>query len=63
MPYLLLLLLIFINFFIYGSGAAEASEYEKQKNFWVAMYIVLALTHLLAFYRYLNFLNEVKKSY
>lgn len=56
LPYLLLMVVILVDFFINGSGASSQIAYQKHKNLWIGSYIVLGSIHLFLFSRYLKFL-------
>lgn len=52
MHYFMVLVFVFIDFFINGSGAQSTVNYEKYKIWWMVSYVIIGLTHLLLFNRY-----------
>ena len=60
-PYLVIIFLVFVCFFIYGSGAIGAEELERQMYIWTGIYILIGLVHLFLVYRYFKFLTKKHK--
>ena len=58
-PYLLVNLLIFIDFYINGSGTQSEVNYEKYKFIWITIFILSGAIQLLFVNKYLK-LNKFK---
>ncbi|MHA3788666.1 hypothetical protein ACX0HA_10680 [Flavobacterium hauense] len=55
MPFVLVMLIIIINFFVHGEGPSSIVSFEKYNIAWLAGYAILAALHLLLFFKYLKF--------
>lgn len=60
-PYMIGIVLVFILFFVYGSGAVGQETYNNHKLWWMAAYAASGLIHLLLFFKYIKFLQQYLK--
>ena len=51
-PFLLINLLIIMDFFINGSGMQSENDYERNKWFWIGAFTLSGLLHLFLFQKY-----------
>lgn len=61
-PYLTLLALLIICFFVYGSGGQGAEVLEKEMPVWTGIYIFCALLHLFMAYGYIQFIGKIQRA-
>ena len=50
-PYMLLGMVTFGGFFMYGSGFGSGDRFEADKHWWITAYIVIGIIHLGLLYR------------
>lgn len=60
-PWLLPILLVFVCFFIYGSGAVGAERLEKQMFIWQGIYLLIGAIHLFLVYKFIDLLTRTQK--
>jgi hypothetical protein len=60
LPYLLVNLLMIIDFSVNGSGMQSEANYEKYKFIWVSVFIICGLLQLFLIFKYLKFNEKVK---
>lgn len=60
-PWLLPILLVFVCFFIYGSGAVGAEKLEKQMFIWHGIYLLIGVIHLFLVYKFIDLLTRTQK--
>jgi hypothetical protein len=51
LPFLLLMLIIILQFFMNGEGASSEVMYQKYKIIWISTYSAFAIAHILLLYR------------
>ena len=55
------MVLIFVCFLIYGSGAVGTEKLENQMHIWTGIYIIIGLIHLFLAYRHIKFLSKTQR--
>lgn len=60
LPYLLINLLMIIDFSISGSGMQSEANYEKYKFIWLSVFILCGLLQLFLVYKYFKFNEKFK---
>ena len=52
LPYLLVNLLMLVDFLENGSGIQSERDYEKNKWIWISVFVLFGITHLFLFLKY-----------
>ncbi len=53
-PWLLIMVVIFLDFLYFGEGAGSEVAYQKYKYAWLGAYAAIGLAHVVFFFRYLR---------
>lgn len=60
LPYLIINLLMIIDFFISGSGMGSEANYEKYKFIWISVFALFGLLQLFLVYKYFIYNEKFK---